>query len=74
MLIETNDYVDVATAGNILGIKRSRMSILCNSGRFKNSVKIGHFWIILKSELENYKRQKPGRKRVIEADQEGGRE
>ena len=60
MLIETDNYIDAAEAAKILGIKRARMSQLCNNNRFANMIRIGHFWLIPREAVENYTRLKPG--------------
>ena len=64
MYIDTNDYVDASEAAKILGIKRARISQLCNDGRFPGQVKIGHFWLIPRAEVEEFQRLKPGKKKI----------
>ena len=63
MLIDTDEYIDAVTAAEILGLTRSRVSILCLNGRFPGQVKIGHFWLIPRKSVENYTRLKPGKKK-----------
>lgn len=60
MLIETNNYVDVATAAKMLGLTRATMSFHCKANRFPGQVKIGHFWIIPLEAIKNFERNKPG--------------
>ena len=66
MLIDKNkineDYVDQATAAELLGVSRSRINKLCNSKRFEGAVKIGWSWLIPRIAVENFKRLKPGKK------------
>ena len=63
MLIETDDYVDAATAANMLGLTRATVSIQCKAGRFPDYVKIGHSCLIPRASVENYTRLKPGKKK-----------
>lgn len=60
MLIETDDYIDAAEAARILGIKRARMSQLCTENRFSGMVRIGHFWILPRDAVVNFRRLSPG--------------
>lgn len=63
MLIETDNYIDAAEAARILGIKRARMSQLCNDGRFSGQVRVGHFWLIPRESVMKHERLKPGKKK-----------
>ena len=63
MLIETEEYMDVSEAVQVLGIKRARVSQLCKEKRFPGQVKVGHFWLIPREAVENYTRLKPGKKK-----------
>ena len=56
------DYVDQATAAEILGVSRSRINKLCNTERFEGAVKIGWSWLIPRAAVENFKRLHRGRK------------
>ena len=67
MLIETDEYIDAVTAAEMLGITRSRISILCKTERFPGQVKVGHFWLIPREAVENYTRLKPGKKKKGDA-------
>ena len=59
------DYVDQATAAAMLNISRSRISQLCNQGRFQNAIKVSWSWIIPKSSIEKFTPRPRGRKRQI---------
>ena len=63
MNINTDEYMDASDAADILGIKRARISQLCNEGRFPGQVKIGHFWLIPRAAVAGYTRGKPGKKK-----------
>ena len=63
MIIDTDDYIDAATAANMLGLTRSAISFQCKANRFPGQVKIGHFWLIPRKSVENYTRLKPGKKK-----------
>ena len=56
------DYIDQATAAEILGVSRSRISKLCITDRFDGAAKIGWAWIIPRVAVENFKRLRPGKK------------
>ena len=60
MIIDTDNYIDAGEAARILGIKRARMSQLCNANRFPGQVKIGHFWIIPRKAVDEFERETPG--------------
>ena len=63
MIIDTDEYIDVSTAAEMLGVTRSAISFQCKAGRFSGQVKIGHFWLIPRKAVENYTRLKPGKKK-----------
>ena len=56
------DYVDLASAANMLKVTRSRVNILCREGRFYGAFKLGGAWLIPKNTVVNFKRKKRGRK------------
>ena len=62
MLIDTDEYMDVSTAAEILGVTRSAIGFQLKANRFPDAVKIGHFWLIPRKAVENYTRLKPGKK------------
>ena len=62
------DYVNQSEAAKILKLTQGRISQLCSDGSFEGAVKIGWSWIIPKTTLENYPRQKRGRKPKKEND------
>ena len=64
MLIESDDYIDAATAASILGLTRATVSIQCKAGKFPGMVKIGHSVLIPRKSVENYTRLKPGKKKT----------
>lgn len=70
MNINTDDYIDASDAADILGIKRARISQLCNEGRFPGQVKVGHFWLIPRASVAGYTRGKPGKKKGAAANVE----
>ena len=63
MLIETDEYVDAATAAKMLGLTRATISIQCKADRFPGYVKVGHSCLIPRVAVENYTRLKPGKKK-----------
>lgn len=63
MIINTDEYIDVSTAAEMLGVTRSAISFQCKAGRFPGQVKIGHFWLIPIESVKNYTRLKPGKKK-----------
>ena len=60
MLIETDDYIDAATAAKMLDLTRATISTHCKANRFPGQVKIGHFWIMPIEAVKNFERNKPG--------------
>ena len=56
------DYVDQITAAKMLDVTQSRISQLCQEGRFEGATKIGWSWIIPKISVEKYTRRKSGPK------------
>ena len=56
------DYVDQLTAASMLDVTQSRISQLCQEGRFEGATKIGWSWIIPKTSVQNYTRRKTGPK------------
>ena len=61
-LIDIDKYIDATTAAKILNVTRATISTHCKNNRFSGAVKIGHFWLIPRKEIENFTRQKPGAK------------
>ena len=55
-----DNYVDQATAANILAVSRSRINKLCRDGRFDGAIKAGWSWLIPRIAVENFKREKRG--------------
>ena len=62
------NYLNQAKAAQILGITTSRVNLLCREGRFQGAFKAGWSWLIPKIAVENFARQKRGRKRKINSD------
>ena len=57
-----DNYVDQATAANILTVSRSRINKLCRDGRFDGAIKAGWSWLIPRVAVENFEREKRGAK------------
>ncbi len=55
-----DNYVDQATAANMLTVSRSRINKLCRDGRFEGAIKAGWSWLIPRIAVENFKREKRG--------------
>ena len=55
------DYVDQATAAEMLDVSVSRISQLCKQGRFHGATKLGWSWIIPKTAVENFEHLRRGR-------------
>ena len=55
------DYVDQATAAEMLKVSVSRISQLCKQGRFQGATKLGWSWIIPKATVENFEHLRRGR-------------
>lgn len=55
-----DNYVDQATAANMLTVSRSRVNKLCRDGRFDGAIKAGWSWLIPRISVENFKREKRG--------------
>lgn len=62
MWIETDNYVDVATASRMLGVTGRRVSAICNTGRLGETVRVGHTRLIPREAVANFQRLPPGRK------------
>ena len=62
------NYFNQAKAAQFLGITTSRVNLLCREGRFQGAFKAGWSWLIPKIAVENFSRQKRGRKRKINSD------
>ena len=62
MLIEIDDYIDATQAAKMMDVTRAAISAHCKNGRFKKAIQVGHFWLINREEIENFERQKPGKK------------
>ena len=60
------NYVDQATAAQILNLSKSRINILCRGGRFDGAFKAGWSWLIPKTAVANFTRLKRGRKRNLD--------
>ena len=55
-----NEYVDQATAAQMLQVTQARISQLCTQGRFNGATKIGWSWIIPKVAVETFERRQRG--------------
>ncbi|MBR0167070.1 MAG: helix-turn-helix domain-containing protein [Synergistaceae bacterium] len=64
------DYINLATAANMLNVSKSRINILCREGRFEGAFKAGWSWLIPKNTVINFKPQKRGRKRKNHSDKD----
>lgn len=62
MIIDTDKYVDLKTASEILGLQKPRISKLCITGRLKGAIKFGSAWLIPRESLTKYEPEKRGRK------------
>ena len=60
MVIDTDNYVDVTTAAQMLNVTATRISALCRSGRFPNAIYVGRTRLIPKKEVEGHTKLKPG--------------
>ena len=56
------EYIDQATAAQLLKVSRSRINKLCRDGRFNGAIKAGWAWLIPKVAIENFKPLKRGPK------------
>ena len=56
------EYIDQATAAQILNVSRSRINKLCRDGRFNGAIKAGWAWLIPKIAVENFERLPRGPK------------
>ena len=56
----TADLVSAQEAAQILSVDRSRILVLLRQGRFAGAEKIGSYWAIPRSSVENFQRLKPG--------------
>lgn len=63
MLIETDEYVDAATAAKMLGLTTATISCQVRAGRFPGHIKVGSTRLIPRKAVENYTRLKPGKKK-----------
>ena len=63
MLIETDEYVDAATAAKMLGLTTATISCQVKAGRFPGHIKVGSTRLIPRVAVENYTRLKPGKKK-----------
>ena len=63
MLIDTDRYVDATTAAQMLGVTTRRVSALIKAQRFEDTVRVGHTRLILRVEVENFRRLPPGVKK-----------
>ena len=57
------DYVNLATAAQMLKVSKTRINILCREGRFNGAFKAGWSWLIPRTAVLNFKPLKRGRKR-----------
>ena len=55
------EFISTKEAAKILKISQQRVIQLINKGRFKSANKVGNSWILLKSEVDDFKLNKPGR-------------
>ena len=67
--IINEEYVDQATAAQILHVSRSRINKLCRDGRFDGAIKAGWAWLIPKIAIENFTPLKRGPKTQQEENQ-----
>ena len=56
----SEQLLSATDAGKMLGISTVRMNVLLRQGRFDGAEKIGNYWVIPRSSVENFKRLKPG--------------
>ena len=63
MIIDTDEYVDAATAARMLGLTTATISYQCKAKRFPGNVKVGRAMLIPRASVENYTRLKPGKKK-----------
>ena len=56
----SDKYMSAHDAALALNIDRSYILTLCRKGRFVGAEKIGNYWAIPRSSVENFQRLKPG--------------
>ena len=56
----SEEYMSAHDVSRQLNIDRSYILALCRQGRFDGAEKIGNYWVIPRSSVENFKRLKPG--------------
>lgn len=66
--IETRDYFNCSAAAELLGLTSDSVRVYLNNGRAGKSpalrgIQIGREWLIHKSEIARYKKERQGRGR-----------
>lgn len=57
MQIETDDYLPTADVADALGLGTDTVKIYCQKGILQ-AIKIGSLWLVHKSEVKRYKRDR----------------